>query len=125
LLALKKLFCVLSKYFYKPGVVAHFCNFSSLGVEGRSIASSRLAWAKVVVRPYLKNKLQNQKGWGIAQVIGHFPCSIPSTTKRSTMNNYCATCDVVGVLCDGSATVFREKLPPNGQLAWTKQSLQL
>jgi hypothetical protein len=79
-------------------MVGHTCNFSYLGCRGGNIASLRLALAKLV-RPYLKNKIQNKKGWGLAEVIEHLLYmfevldSIPTTMKegrkegKKTVNN--------------------------------------
>jgi hypothetical protein len=46
------------------GVVVYTCNPNYSGEGGRRISSLRLAWAKVVARPYLKDKITT-KGLGL------------------------------------------------------------
>jgi hypothetical protein len=44
----------------KPDVMVHACNRSYSGARGRRITGLRPAWAKVVVKPCLKNKIKTK-----------------------------------------------------------------
>jgi hypothetical protein len=50
------------KAIFRLGMVASICNLSYLEGWDRRMKNLRLAWAKIVVSPCLKNKINYQKG---------------------------------------------------------------